>query len=114
MYNKTFKLKAIVVGFMLMCKIQLVLGPSFLKIVANQIVSMIMNLYRRQVRESNMFKDFLLLYDVVVLNMFLKICYVPLGTQTPAGYCFYLRGREGMNPRHVVRNFFLLKLVTLM
>jgi hypothetical protein len=83
MCNKTFKLKAIVVGFMLMCKIQLVLGPIFLKIVANQIVSMNMNLQGRQVRESNMFNDFLLLYDVVILNMFLKICYVPLGAHTP-------------------------------
>jgi hypothetical protein len=50
MSNSTFKYKAIVVGSPLLCKIRLVtlvLVPSFLKIDANQIVSMILDFYRR-------------------------------------------------------------------
>jgi len=50
MYNSTFKYKVIVVGSLLLCKIRLVtlvLVPSFLKIDANLIVSMILVLYRR-------------------------------------------------------------------
>jgi hypothetical protein len=46
----TFKYKAIIVGSLLLCKIQLVplvLVPIFLKIDTNQTVSMIMDLYRR-------------------------------------------------------------------
>jgi hypothetical protein len=45
-----YKYKAIAIGSLLLCKIQLVplvLVPSFLKIYANQIVSMFMDLYRR-------------------------------------------------------------------
>jgi hypothetical protein len=38
--------------------------------------------------------------------------YVPLLTQTPETALF-LGGREGVNGRHVVRNFLLLKLVNL-
>jgi hypothetical protein len=44
----TFKYKTIAVNSLLLCKIQLVpLVPSFLKIDVNQIVSMIIDLYRR-------------------------------------------------------------------
>jgi hypothetical protein len=50
MLNTTFKYKVIDVGSLLLCKIQLVplvLAPSFLRIHANRIVSIIMDLYRR-------------------------------------------------------------------
>jgi hypothetical protein len=50
MQNTTFKYKVIVVGYLLLCTIQLVslvFVPSFLKIDANRTVSMIMDLYRR-------------------------------------------------------------------
>jgi hypothetical protein len=48
--NTTFKYNAIVIGSLLLCKIQIMpleLVPSVLKIDANQIVSTITDLYRR-------------------------------------------------------------------
>jgi hypothetical protein len=46
---------------------------------------------------------------MLVLNF---VLYVPLRAQGP-DTVLVSGGREGVNPRHVVRNFFLLKLVTL-
>jgi hypothetical protein len=76
MWNTTFQYKAIFVGSLLLCKIQLVpllFVPSFLKIDANQIVSMVTDLYRRKVRKkcNNMFKYFFTFYNVLLLNTFL-------------------------------------------
>jgi hypothetical protein len=59
-----------------------------------------------------MFKDiFSLFYDVLALKMFFK--YIPLRSQAP-DTALVSGGREGVNPRHVIWNFFLLKLVTLL
>jgi hypothetical protein len=55
MYNTTTKYKVIVVGSLLLCKIQLVPlvhVPSFLKIDTNQTVSMITDLYTCLVRKN--------------------------------------------------------------
>jgi hypothetical protein len=93
--------------------VPLVLVPSFLKIHANQIVSVIMLWICTGVKseKSNMVIEFFSLFcDVRVLNIFK---YVPLHAQVP-DTALVSGGNGGMNPRHVVRNFFLLKLVTLL
>jgi hypothetical protein len=58
-----------------------------------------------------MFKEmFLLVYDVLVLAIFFK--YVPLHAQAPDNAL--VPGRmEGVNPRHIIQNSFLLRLITL-
>jgi hypothetical protein len=74
------------------------LVPTFLKIGVNQIVSMIVYLYRYQIRKfNNIFKEiFELFCDVVVLNMFLNIyMYVPLRAEAPDA--LVSGGREGVN-----------------
>jgi hypothetical protein len=111
----TFKYKAIVVSSLLLYKKQLVplvLVPSFLKIDANQIVSMFMDLYRRWVWKYVIMclrSFFTFLWCISIKHAFL---YVPLCTQVP-DTVFVSRGRKGVNPRYVAWNFFLLKLVTL-
>jgi hypothetical protein len=57
-----------------------------------------------------MFKEIFSLFYVLVFNIFFK--YVPLQAQAP-DTALVFRRREGVNPRHVIQNFFLLKLVTL-
>jgi hypothetical protein len=62
---------------------------------------------------NNTFRDILFSfsYDVLVLNMiFLNMSHCALRPQI---LLWSPGGRKGVNPRHVVRNFFLLKLVTL-
>jgi hypothetical protein len=50
-----------------------------------------------------------LFYDVLVLA---RTCLCPT-TRSGPKYCFGLWGKRGVNPSHVVRNFFLLKLIIL-
>jgi len=52
----------------------------------------------------NIFKE--ILCDVLVLNSLIILS----TARADSRYCS--GGREGLNPKHVVRNFFLLKLVT--
>jgi hypothetical protein len=83
---------------------QLVPVSRFLKIDAHQIVSTIIDLVLslKKCMFKNIFSPF---YDVLVLNMLFH-AQVP-DTALVSG------GREGVNPRQVIRNFFLLKLVNL-
>jgi hypothetical protein len=58
---------------------------------------------------NNLFKEiFSLVYDVLAL----QICFVTLRSQAPDA-ALVSGEKSGVNPRHVLRNLFLLKLVTL-
>jgi hypothetical protein len=95
---------------LLLCKTQLVLVPSFIKTDANRIVSTIMALYRRYLRKIVIcLNTFSLLYDVLVLNVFLFLnMSVPLRAQAPDTALV----RRGWI-EDVARNFFILMLVTI-